>query len=64
MACMDDATSRRISKSWRLAVWGLRVIGPGLAVVVIGLVTLPWSTGTAQAILAVGMGIYLVGVVQ
>jgi hypothetical protein len=60
---MDDATSRRISKSWRLAVWGLRVIGPGLAVVVIGLVALPWSTGTAQAILAVGMGIYLVGVV-
>jgi hypothetical protein len=60
---MDDATSHRIAKYWRLAVWGLRVIGPGLAVVVIGLVALPWSTGTAQAILAVGMGIYLVGVV-
>lgn len=45
------------------AVWGLRVIGPGLAGVVAGLVALLWSTGTGQAILAVGIGIYLVGVV-
>ena len=39
------------------------MIGPGLAVVVAGLVALVWSRGTGQAILAVGMGIYLVGVV-
>jgi hypothetical protein len=63
MARMDDATNPRNSKYWRLAVWGLRVIGPGLAVVLAGLVALLWSTGTAQAIVAVGMGIYLAGVV-
>lgn len=38
-------------------------MGPGLVVVVAGLITLLWSTGAGQAILAVGMGIYLVGVV-
>lgn len=38
-------------------------MGPGLAVVVAGLVALLWSTGTGQAMLAVGMGVYLVGVV-
>jgi len=59
---MDEATDVRDSSHWRLAVWGLRVIGSGLAVVVAGLVALLWSTGTGQAILAVGMGIYLVGV--
>ncbi|MGD0256157.1 MAG: hypothetical protein ABSB99_11560 [Acidimicrobiales bacterium] len=59
---MDEATNLRNSSHWRLAVWGLRVIGPGLAVVVVGLVALLWSTGIGQAILAVGMGIYLVGV--
>ena len=48
---------------WRLAVWGLRVIGAGLAVVVIGLLGLVVSTGVGQAVLAVGMGVYLVGVV-
>ena len=62
IACMDEATNLRHSAHWRLAVWGLRVIGPGLAVVVAGLVALVWSRGTGQAILAVGMGIYLVGV--
>lgn len=60
---MDEAATLRNSSHWRLAVWGLRVMGPGLAVVVVGLVTLLWSTGAGQAILAVGMGIYLVGVV-
>jgi hypothetical protein len=35
---------------------------PGLAVVIAGLVTLLWSTATGQAILTVGIGIYLVGV--
>ena len=63
IACMDKATDPRDSSQWRLAVWGLRVIGPGLAVVVAGIVALPWSTGTGQAIVAVGIGIYLVGVV-
>ena len=38
------------------------MIGPGLAVVV-GLVAILWSTGTGQAIVAAGIGIYLVGVV-
>ena len=60
---MDQAATLRNSSHWRLAVWGLRVMGPGLAVVVAGLVTLLWSTAAGQAILAVGMGIYLVGVV-
>lgn len=48
---------------WRLAVWGVRAMGPGLAVVVAGFVALGWSTATGKAILAVGIGIHLVGVV-
>ena len=60
---MEDATNVRNSVHWRVAVWGLRVMGPGLAVVIVGLITLQWSTAAGQAILAVGMGIYLVGVV-
>ena len=62
IACMEDGALRN-SAPWRLAVWGLRVMGPGLAVVVIGLVALLWSRGTGKAILAVGIGIYLVGLV-
>jgi hypothetical protein len=61
IAYMDRAPDLRPCAHWRLAVWGLRVIFFGLAVVVVGLVTLAWSTGAGQAILAVGMGIYLVG---
>jgi ABC-type uncharacterized transport system permease subunit len=57
---MDDADLRR-SAPWRLAVWGLRVMGSGLAVVIAGLVALLWSTATGKVILAVGIGIYLVG---
>ena len=38
-------------------------MGPGLAVVIGGLVTLLWSTATGKAILAGGIGIYLVGLV-
>jgi hypothetical protein len=38
-------------------------MGSGLAVVIAGLVTLMWSTATGKAILAVGIGIYLVGMV-
>jgi hypothetical protein len=57
---MDEANLRH-SAHWRLAVWGLRVIGSGLAVVIAGLVTLLWSTATGKALLAVGIGIYLVG---
>jgi hypothetical protein len=52
----------RHSAHWRPAVWGVRVMCPGLAVVIAGLVTLLWSTATGQAILTVGIGIYLVGV--
>lgn len=55
--------SLRRSAHWRPAVWGLRVIGSGLAVVIAGLVALLWSTGTGKAIVAVGIGIYLVGLV-
>ncbi len=51
----------RHSAHWRSAVWGVRVMGPGLAVVIAGLITLLWSTGAGQAILAVGIAIYLVG---
>jgi hypothetical protein len=60
IACMDE-TNLRNSAHWRLAVWGLRVMGPGLAVVVVGLISLVWWTSAGTAILAVGMGIYLVG---
>ncbi len=60
---MDDATSLRDSAEWRLAVWGLRVMGLGLAVVAAGLVALLWSRGAGQAIVAAGIGIYLLGVV-
>ncbi len=38
-------------------------MGPGLAVVIAGLVTLLWSTAAGKAILAVGLGIYFVGLV-
>ena len=62
IACMDEANLRR-SAPWRLAVWGLRVMGSGLAVVAVGLVALVWSRGTGQAMVAAGIGIYLVGVV-
>ena len=55
--------SLRRSAHWRLAVWGLRVIGAGLAVVIAGLLALLWSTATGKAILAAGIGIYLVGMV-
>jgi hypothetical protein len=63
IACVDKVTDLRTSQHWRQAVWGLRVMGPGLAVVLAGLVALLWSTGAGETILAVGMGIYLVGVV-
>ena len=60
---MRDVTDLRNSTGWNVAVWGLRVIGPGLGVVVAGLVALAWATTTGQALLAVGMAVYLVGVV-
>jgi hypothetical protein len=59
----DDATGRRGSAHWRLAVRGLRFAGLGLFVAVGGLVTRVWSTGAGLTILAVGVGIYLVAVV-
>jgi hypothetical protein len=36
---MDEANLRH-NAPWRLAVWGLRVMGSGLAVVAVGLVAL------------------------
>ena len=62
-SCMEGATKIRHSAPWRLAVWGLRVMGPGLAFVAAGLASLPWSTVVGPAVLAAGMSIYLVGVV-
>ena len=59
---MDEANLRH-SAPWRLAVWGLRVMGSGLAVVIAGLAALLWSTATGKAILAAGIGIYLIGLV-
>jgi hypothetical protein len=53
----------RHNSHWRLAVWGVRVMAPGLAVVIVGLVTLPWSTTTGKTILAVGIGVAAVGLV-
>ena len=58
-----DAKDLRGSAHWRLAVWGLRLAGLGLFGAIDGLVTRVWSTGTGLTILAVGVGIYLVGVV-
>jgi hypothetical protein len=51
----------RRSGHWRPAVWGVRVMGTGLAVVIAGIVTLAWSTAATKAILAGGVGIYLSG---
>jgi hypothetical protein len=62
MAGVDEANRRR-GLHWRLAVWGVRVLGSGLAVVIAGLVALLWSAATGKAILAVGIGLYLVGMV-
>jgi hypothetical protein len=44
-----------------MAVWGVRVMAPGLVVMIVGLVTLPWSTTTGKMILAVGIGVSAVG---
>jgi hypothetical protein len=59
----DAAAGSRDSAHWRLAVQGLRSAGLGLSVAVCGLVTRVWSTGSGLTILAVGVCIYLVGVV-
>ena len=40
IVCMDEATDLRDGSHWRVAVRGLRAIGPGLALVIAGLVTL------------------------
>jgi hypothetical protein len=58
-----DAAGLLGSAHWRLAIRGLRLAGLVLFVAVGGLVTRVWSTGTGLTILAVGVGIYLVGVV-
>ncbi len=52
----------RHSAHWRLAVWGVRVMGPGLVAVIAGLITLR-SMAAGTAILTVGIGIYLFGLV-
>ena len=58
-----DATEVRRNAGWRLAVWGLRVAGLGLAVVVGGLIIQLSAAGVGLWMLAVGMGIYLPAVV-
>ena len=62
-ADMDDTSHRPSSTSWRISVWGLRLAGLGLAVVLCGFVTRLWSDGIGLAILAAGMVVYLVGAV-
>ena len=59
----DDVTDLRASAPWKLAVRGLRIAGFGLFLAVGGLVIRVWSTDTGLTILAVGVGVYLVGVV-
>lgn len=59
----NDAACRHGSAHWRLAVGGLRLSGLGLFAAVGGLVTRVWSAGIGLTILAVGVGVYLVGVV-
>jgi hypothetical protein len=59
----DHAADLRSSAHWKRAVRGLRIAGLGLAVAVGGLVTRVWSTGIGSTILAIGLGVYLVGVV-
>ena len=51
----------RHSSHWRPAVWGVRIMGTGVAVVIAGIITLAWSTAATKTILAVGAGIYLIG---
>jgi predicted membrane channel-forming protein YqfA (hemolysin III family) len=60
---MDDTSHRPSSTSWRISVWGLRLAGLGLAVVLCGFVTRLWSDGIGLSILAAGMVVYLVGAV-
>ena len=59
----DEPANLRNSAQWRLAVWGLRLAGCGLFVVVAGIISQVWSTSDGLTILAVGMATYLVGVV-
>ncbi len=58
-----DMENLRHSAHWWLAVWGVRAMGPSLAVVVAGLVILLWSTAPGRVVLSVGIGIYLLGIV-
>lgn len=60
---MDEASRCRTCAHWPWAVWGIRVMFAGLTIVVIGLVALLLSADAAREILAVGVGIYLIGVV-
>ena len=53
----------RQSTHWRPAVWALRMMGPAVAVVLAGLILLPWSTAAGHTILAVGIGSYILGIV-
>ncbi len=53
----------RDSRSWKLAVRGLRVAGVGLSLVLIGLITRSWYDGIGLKFLTIGFGVYLIGVV-
>jgi hypothetical protein len=44
-----------------MAIWGVRLMGPGLVLLAGGLVSLLWSTATGKAVLAAGIGLYLIG---
>ena len=56
-----DVDAVRRSPHWSAAVWGVRLIVPGMLVIVAGLVTLVWSPPAGRVAIAVGAGLYLVG---
>lgn len=60
---MDEIAYPRDSASWRVTVWGLRVMGIGLLVVVAGIIALVSSGDAARAVLFAGIGVYVVGLV-
>lgn len=58
-----ETTDLRGSPAWRVAVRGLQIAGLGMFLAVVGLVTSVWVTGVGFTVVAVGVGIYLVGAV-
>jgi hypothetical protein len=59
----DFDSMLRNSRSWTLAVWGLRLAGIGLSFALIGLITRSWSNNVGLTILSIGVVVYLFAVV-